>query len=92
MQGQRKFPTGAMILYAVTAALEVPVILARYVALYVAAVIALKATGNATSDASEVARLAIVPALWSVVALVNPAGGLVVATAAGRPRTVAARV
>jgi Zn-dependent protease with chaperone function len=64
-----------VILYAVTAALEVPAIVARYVALYVAAVIALKATGNATGDASEVARLAIVPALWSAVALVNPTGG-----------------
>lgn len=75
MSTQRESPSGPLLLYVVTAALEVPVMVARYAAIYVAAVIALKATGNATGDASELAKLAIVPALWSAVALVNPAGG-----------------
>ena len=66
---------GAVVLYAVTAALEAPVILARYVAIYVVAAIALKATGSPSSAAAEWAKLALAPALWSAVALVNPAGG-----------------
>jgi Zn-dependent protease with chaperone function len=72
---QREFPTGPLILYTVTAALEAPVILARYAAIYVVAAIALKATGHPSTDAAEWAKLAILPALWSAVALVNPAGG-----------------
>lgn len=75
MSTQRESPSGPLLLYAVTAALEAPVILARYAAIYVAAVIALQATGNSNADASELAKLAIMPALWSAVALVNPAGG-----------------
>jgi Zn-dependent protease with chaperone function len=75
MQGQGEFPSGPLLLYAVTAALEVPVIVARYAAIYVVAAIALKATGSPSTDASELAKLAVLPALWSAVALVNPAGG-----------------
>jgi Zn-dependent protease with chaperone function len=75
MRVRREFPAGSLILYAATAALELPVILARYAAIYVVAAIALQATGHASTDATEWAKLAIVPALWSAVALVNPAGG-----------------
>jgi Zn-dependent protease with chaperone function len=75
MRSRDEFPSGPLLLYVVTTALEAPVIVARYVAIYVAAAIALKATGNGTADASELAKLAVAPALWSAVALVSPAGG-----------------
>lgn len=75
MQGQRELQSGPLILYAVTAALEAPVILARYAAIYVVAAIALQATGHPSTDAAEWAKLAILPAVWSAAALVNPAGG-----------------
>jgi Zn-dependent protease with chaperone function len=75
VKAQRELPTGPLILYAVTAALELPVILARYAATYVVAAIALQATGHPSADAAEWAKLAILPTLWSTVALVNPAGG-----------------
>jgi len=58
-----------------TAALELPVILARYLAIYVMAAIAMKATGHSTTEAGEWAKLAVLPAVWSAAALVNPAGG-----------------
>ena len=75
MQARREFPAGPLVLYAMTAALELPVILARYMAIYVVAAIAMRATGHSTTDAGEWAKLAVLPALWSVAALGKPAGG-----------------
>jgi Zn-dependent protease with chaperone function len=68
-------PVGSLTLYLVTAALELPVVLARCAAVYVAAAIALKATGHSGASAGEWAKLAVLPTLWSAAALVNPAGG-----------------
>jgi Zn-dependent protease with chaperone function len=73
MQASRTGP--AVVLSLLTAALELPTILARYVAVYVVAVIASKAGGGSSADASEWAKLAVVPTLWSAVALISPAGG-----------------
>jgi Zn-dependent protease with chaperone function len=75
MQDRREFPVGGLALYALTAALELPVILARYAAVYVAAAVTLKVTGHSGASAEEWAKLAVLPTLWSAAALVNPAGG-----------------
>lgn len=75
MQVRRELPVGALALYVLTAALEAPVIVARYAAVYVMAAIALKATGNPSTDAAEWAKLAVLPTLWSAAALASPAGG-----------------
>lgn len=75
MQVRRELPVGALALYVLTAALEAPVIVARYAAIYVMAAIALKATGSPSSDAGEWAKLAVLPTLWSAAALVSLAGG-----------------
>jgi len=66
---------GWLALYALTAALELPVILARYAAVYVVAAVAMKVTGHSSEGAAEWAKLAVLPTLWSAAALVNPAGG-----------------
>src|SRR6266853_5218080 len=75
MQLREETQLGPLALYVVTAALELPVILARYAAIYVVAAIALKATGHADTDAAGWAKLAVLPTLFSAAALVNPAGG-----------------
>jgi Zn-dependent protease with chaperone function len=67
-------PVGSLTLYLVTAALELPVVLARYAAVYVVAAVALKASGHSGASAGEWAKLAVLPTLWSAAALVNPAG------------------
>jgi Zn-dependent protease with chaperone function len=75
MQARGDFAAGALALYVLTAALELPAILARCAAIYVTAAIALKLTGHTTGPAAEWAKLAVAPTLWSAAALVNPAGG-----------------
>jgi len=65
---------GVLFLYVLTAALELPVILARYLATYVVAAVLLKATGHPSASADGWAKLALIPTLWSAAALVNPAG------------------
>lgn len=75
MQGRRDDRVGWLALYAVTVALEVPVMIARYLAAFVVAAVALRATGGDGASAAGWAKLAaVLPALWSLAALVNPAG------------------
>jgi Zn-dependent protease with chaperone function len=75
MQTHRESRMGWLVLYVLTAALELPVILARYLATFVVAAVLLKATGHPTTGAEGWAKLAILPTLWSAAALINPAGG-----------------
>lgn len=62
-------------LFAVTLALEIPTMLARYAATLVVTAVTFKVTGSALVSARELAELAALgPVAWSVAALVNPAG------------------
>jgi Zn-dependent protease with chaperone function len=74
MQDRQESPLGWLALYGVTVALELPVILARYAAIYLMAAITLRATGHPGTDAAGWAKLAVLPTLWSAAALVYPAG------------------
>jgi Zn-dependent protease with chaperone function len=76
MQVNSNYRSDWLVLYGVTLALEVPVILARYLAAWLAIAVLLKVTGGSTAGAEEWAKLAaIAPMLWSIAALMNPAGG-----------------
>jgi Zn-dependent protease with chaperone function len=76
MQGRGDYRGNWLALYAVTLALELPVMLARYVAAWIVAAICLKATGSSVTGAETWAKLAaIAPTLWSIAALVNPSWG-----------------
>jgi Zn-dependent protease with chaperone function len=76
MQANNNYRPAWLALYGVTLALEVPVILARYLAAWLVAAVLLKTTGGSTAGADEWAKLAaIAPTLWSIAALVNPTGG-----------------
>jgi Zn-dependent protease with chaperone function len=74
MPARRRLHMGWLVLYLTTAALELPVLLARYLATFVMAAILLKATGHPSAGAAAWAKLALLPTLWSAAALVTPAG------------------
>ncbi len=81
MQGQqqgwerRELERNWLALYGLTVALEVPAMLARYVAGLLVAAVMLRASGHGGS-AQEWAKLAAVgPIVWSALALVTPQGG-----------------
>jgi len=62
-------------LYALTVALEVPAMLARYVAGLIVAGVLLRMTGNGASPVQWAKLAAVGPIVWSALALVNPRGG-----------------
>jgi Zn-dependent protease with chaperone function len=68
------FSPGSLAMYAVTFALEVPVILVRVLLAFFACTIILAITGHSTVPAGELANLALIPTLWSVIALATPVG------------------
>jgi Zn-dependent protease with chaperone function len=61
-------------LYAMTLALEVPVILLRLITAGFIAMVALAITGHDSASAGRIADLALLPTLWSLIALANPVG------------------
>lgn len=61
-------------LFALTAALELPVIAARVVAAYLLATLLLKLGGHSTAAAEGWAKLALLPTGWAALALLTPAG------------------
>jgi Zn-dependent protease with chaperone function len=65
----------ALALYVVTLAMEVPVILARMLVIFVTSTLVLLLTGHSTGDAWTFAELCILPTLWAVFALFTPFGG-----------------
>ncbi len=68
------FSPGAISMYALALASEAPVIIARYLLALLIVFAVLLAEGN-PHGGMEWALVALIPTAWSVVALVNPAGG-----------------
>lgn len=62
-------------LFALTAALELPVVAARCAAAYLLAALLLKLSGHSTAGAAGWAKLALLPTGWAALALLTPAGG-----------------
>jgi Zn-dependent protease with chaperone function len=76
MHGRAEAKAKWLVLYAVTVAIEVPVMLARYVAGLAVAAVLLHMSGHADGNAAEWAKLvAVGPVAWSALALVSPKGG-----------------
>ncbi|HEY7829113.1 MAG TPA: hypothetical protein VIC06_00930 [Solirubrobacteraceae bacterium] len=76
MQGSNEFELKCLSLYALTVALEVPAMLARYVAGLTAAWILMRMGGHDNGSASDWAKLAALgPIAWSALALLTPQGG-----------------
>ncbi len=61
-------------LYAMTLALEIPVILLRLITTAVIAMIALAITGHNAASAGRIAELMLLPTMWSIFAIANPVG------------------
>jgi Zn-dependent protease with chaperone function len=68
------FSPGSLAMYAATFALEAPVVLARVLLTFIACTIVLAITGHSTVPAGELDNLALIPTLWSVIALATPVG------------------
>jgi Zn-dependent protease with chaperone function len=64
---------GGLLLYFLTVALEVPVIYLRWLLVAIVATIT-SAVGGPTISANVVLLIALVPTLWSMLALISPAG------------------
>ncbi len=65
---------GALLMYAVTFTLELPVIALRLVLAFIVAVIVLAIEGHSTSTAEAWSYLVLLPTGWSLLALVWPGG------------------
>jgi Zn-dependent protease with chaperone function len=65
---------GSILLYATTLALEIPTILLRLLTASVVAIVALAIAGHNSASAGTIADLALIPTLWSILALANPVG------------------
>jgi Zn-dependent protease with chaperone function len=65
----------ASLLYAVTIALEVPVVFARMLMILATAVLLLLLTGHSTAGWESLMELGLIPTGWAVFALLTPFGG-----------------
>lgn len=74
MDAYTKLPpaTRALLLYAATLVLEIPVVLLRVTIVWATAAILLFATGHTTVEADNWALLGAWPTLWSITALIPP--------------------
>lgn len=65
----------ALLLYAVTIALELPVVFARMLLVLVTMVLVLLLTGHAPDRAESLMEIGLIPTGWAVFALITPFGG-----------------
>ncbi len=65
----------ALLLYALTIACEVPVILTRMLIALALSVLLLLITGHSTAGTEHLAELGLIPSLWAILALLTPVGG-----------------
>jgi Zn-dependent protease with chaperone function len=65
----------ALLLYVVTIAVEVPVLLVRLLVAYVVAVLVLLVTHHDLGSAGALSNLGEAPTMWAIFALFSPAGG-----------------
>ena len=68
------FSPAALVMYAATLTLELPVVVLRLLLAYILALIALAITGHPAIDANTLSLVALLPTLWSVLALAWPGG------------------
>src|SRR5271166_715345 len=74
MRARKLFSWDSLAMYVVTLLSEVPLILLRAIFVYLTAAFILLATGDPHPDAGIWGELALIPTLWSALALVTPAG------------------
>ena len=65
----------ALLLYALTIACEVPVILTRMLIALALSVLLLLITGHSTAGTEHLSELGLIPSLWAILALLTPVGG-----------------
>jgi len=75
-QGSLRLPSPpALALYAATVLAEIPVLFMRIAIATAVAAIVLLAKGHPAAGAEGLSRLAVIPTVWSIIALLTPIGG-----------------
>jgi len=73
MRPRRRIQFGGLLLYALTVAIELPVIVLRWVIVFILGTI-MSLVGGPAISANVLLLIALAPTLWSIFALISPAG------------------